>query len=66
MQMQAELRYPSLVRARVPRELVDAVNVTARGRYMTTSEYLRQALIKSLRDDGALIIHNQRVAAKGG
>jgi hypothetical protein len=28
--------------------------VTARARFMTTSEYLRQALLKSLKDDGAV------------
>ncbi len=63
MQMQDELRYPNLVRARVPRELSDAVNVTARSRFMTTSEYLRQALLKSLRDDGAVLPQPVSVAA---
>jgi hypothetical protein len=53
--MQAELRYPSLVRAGLPRELSDAVTLTARARFMTTSEYLRQALLKSLKDDGAVL-----------
>jgi hypothetical protein len=30
MQMQANVRYPTLLRARVPRELSDAVDATAR------------------------------------
>ena len=51
--MQNELRYASLVRARIPTELSDAVSATAKARFMTTSEYLRQALLKSLQADGA-------------
>jgi hypothetical protein len=63
MQMQEEMRYASLVRARVPQELSDAVNATARSHFMTASEYIRQALLKSLLADGALINRNERVAA---
>ena len=48
------VRYPGLVRTRMPRELNDAVNAMARAKFMTTSEYLRQALLKSLKDDGAV------------
>jgi hypothetical protein len=52
--MQAEVRYPSILRTRVPRELSDAVDATARARFLSKSEYVQQALLKSLQDDGAL------------
>jgi len=52
---QDELLYPSLLRARIPRELNDAVDTTARARFLTKSEYIRQALLKSLKDDGAVV-----------
>jgi hypothetical protein len=65
MQMYENLhvRYPDLVRARIPRELSDAVNATARARFMTTSEYLRQSLLKSLKDDGTVVPQTVSVAA---
>jgi len=63
MHTNEELRFESLVRARVPRELVDAVNVTARARLMTTSEYLRRSLIKSLREDGVVLEQPVGIAA---
>jgi hypothetical protein len=66
MQMQAEVRYPTLLRARVPRELSDAVDATARSRFLTKSEYVRQALLKSLKDDGARLPVPDRVAAYAG
>ena len=59
----ATVRYPGLVRARIPRELNDAVNATARAKFMTTSEYLRQALLKSLKEDGAVLPQPVSVAA---
>jgi len=63
MQIQSELRYPSILRARLPRELSDAVDLTARARYLTKSEYVRQVLLKSLKDDGAVLPCPDLVAA---
>ena len=55
MRMQAEVRYLNLVRARVPRELSDAIDKTSRARLLTKSEYVRQALLRSLKADGAVL-----------
>jgi Arc/MetJ-type ribon-helix-helix transcriptional regulator len=63
MQTMAEVRYPSILRARIPRELSDAVNATARARFLSKSEYVRQALLKSLQDDGALSLCHDRAVA---
>ena len=63
MRMHAKARYPNLVRARVPRELSDAVDNTASARFLTKSEYVRQALLKSLKADGAFLPSPGRVAA---
>ena len=41
--------------ARLPRELSDAIDATARARFLTKSEYVRQALLKSLKEDGAAL-----------
>jgi hypothetical protein len=48
-------RYPHLLRARVPRAISEAVEAAARAKYVTRSEYLRQALLKSLIADGACL-----------
>ena len=53
--MDGELRYESLVRARAPRELIDAVGVAARKRLMTPSEFVRQALLRAVKEDGAVL-----------
>jgi Arc/MetJ-type ribon-helix-helix transcriptional regulator len=47
-------RYPNLLRARAPRELVDAVDAAARAKYSSHSEYVRQAVLRSLQADGAV------------
>jgi hypothetical protein len=52
--MSGELRYESLVRARAHRELIDAVGVAARKRLMTPSEFVRQALLRAVKEDGAV------------
>jgi hypothetical protein len=52
----ATVRYPSLVRARVPRELIVAVDATARAKFMSHWEYVRQSLLKSLKADGAVLL----------
>jgi len=63
MQMQAEVRYPNILRARIPRELSDAVDATARARFLSKSEYVRQALLRSPQGDGALSLCHDRAAA---
>jgi Arc/MetJ-type ribon-helix-helix transcriptional regulator len=47
--------YPYLLQVRLPRELSDAVDAVGRARFVTKSEYVRQALLKSLKDDGAVV-----------
>jgi hypothetical protein len=47
-------RYPDLLRARAPRELVSAVDAVARAKYSSHSEYVRQAVLRALQADGAV------------
>jgi hypothetical protein len=56
MQMQAKVRYPNLVRARVPRELSDAVDNTASARFLTRSEYVRSAHCRCLEHNRGLVL----------
>ena len=44
-------RYPNLLQARLPREVIDAVDEAARAHFVTRSQYLREALLKRLRDE---------------
>ena len=65
MHMQDELRYPSLVRARVPRELSDTINVTAHARFMTSPNIFG----KLCSNPSCMTVHSSigmRVAAQGG
>ena len=44
--------YPSLLRVRLPRELNETIGKTARARFCTKSELVRQMLIDGLKGDG--------------
>jgi hypothetical protein len=47
--------YPSLLRVRLPREMDEAIGTTARARFCTKSELVRQMLIEALKGDGAVL-----------
>lgn len=51
MQATTDVRYPETLRVRIPQEISDAVDAAARARFMSCSEYVRQALLKSLSGD---------------
>jgi hypothetical protein len=49
-------RYPSLLQARLPREVIDAVDVAARANFVSRSQYVREALLRRLENDGAELL----------
>jgi hypothetical protein len=54
MTMSKEQRYPSVLLVRVPLELVDAVDVASSARFVTRSQFVREAVLNSLRDYGVI------------
>lgn len=57
-----EVRFPSILRLRVPRELSDALDATASAKLMKKSEYVRRSLLQSLKDDGVIVPHPNQVS----
>jgi uncharacterized protein YfbU (UPF0304 family) len=47
---QNDERFPNLPQARMPCEIIDAVDVAARENFLTGSQYVREALLKQLRE----------------
>jgi hypothetical protein len=45
-------RFPRYIQFRAPKKLPDVIAAAARKKFTTTSEYVRQAVIKELKADG--------------
>jgi hypothetical protein len=63
MKQTRDLLYPATLRARAPRQLVDAVEAAAQRDFMSAGQFIRETLLKRLREDGMLLPETSRNAA---
>jgi Arc/MetJ-type ribon-helix-helix transcriptional regulator len=63
--MQQTITYPVTIRVRMPSEVADALDRSARGKFLTRSEYMRQAVLHALSADGENLTAGQNNLAEG-
>jgi hypothetical protein len=55
------VRFADALRVRVPAGLPDAIEIAARRRHTTSSEWLRQALLRNLENEGLFLRESGRI-----
>jgi predicted HicB family RNase H-like nuclease len=53
-ELRSRPRYEDALNVRLPRKLNEAIDVAARAKFLSTSAYVRLALLSALKADGAM------------